>query len=74
MEHHMDVEYPCNLDQSDLIDVPELIPKPMDVATDNRTCCALLWGSLTQASSQYSMSFMRDMAGLLGVYMTGSSV
>lgn len=34
----MDVEYPCNLDQSDVIDVPELVPKSIDVATDTRMC------------------------------------
>ncbi|KZV64820.1 hypothetical protein PENSPDRAFT_756965 [Peniophora sp. CONT] len=34
MEQHMDVEYPCNLDQSEILDVPELVPKSIDVATE----------------------------------------
>lgn len=34
----MDVEYPANLDQSDVVDGIELIPQPSDVATDYRAC------------------------------------
>ena len=43
-EHHVDLALPRNLDQVDIVDVPELIAKPLDVATDTRACTRQLAG------------------------------
>ena len=56
----MDVEYPCNLDQNDIVDVPELIPKPPDVATETRMCLFMYERISLDAPLQCSISSMRN--------------